>query len=600
MRVKSFVKIFLISAILLSLYAISYLLVVPVQAKEIATDKGMVSDNKDSNYYTWYWYHPIKSNLFVEGDKLVRVEGIGKNVIIEYYDMSFNLISRKQIAMENDAIFGGAFIADGEHYILFGYSNEKEDDNKTVYRLVKYGSQWDEIGSCSLKGANTVYPFDAGTARFAKSGHNLFIRTCHEMYKSEDGFNHQANVTIHIDTNHMTIVNEHHTVFNISTGYVSHSFNQFVQVDGDNLVSLDHGDAYPRSLVICRYKEGISSGDPLKGNVDHVNLLKFPGDAGDNYTGATVGSFEVSDKNYIATGVYNGNVFIATVPKDSFTDSSVSLKYITSYSGDKSLGSTVPFLTKVADNQYLLVWRHSKHMVGYVTVDQDGNIQGKIKRTTGSLSECPPVFASGRAVWYYTENSAPIFCYPLERPVFSGEINGTIDYGKKVSEAHVTFPVIRDMDGNIVAGSWSFDDPNYVVTSKTTKTVYATFRSQDSARYDDIKYVKIKLTVNFKKAAQPMVVKVKTKTVKAGKLKKKAVTVAPIIVSKAKGKVTYKVVGGNKKSKKALKLNTKTGKIKVRKKTKKGKYTIKIQVKAAGNDQYKAGSKTVNVTIKVK
>ena len=156
------------------------------------------------------------------------------------------------------------------------------------------------------------------------------------------------------------------------------------------------------------------------------------------------------------------------------------------------------------------------------------------------------------------------------------------------------------MDGNIVAGSWSFNEPNYVVTSKTTKTVYATFRSQDSAKYDDIKYVKIKLTVNFKKAAQPMVVKVKTKTVKAGKLKKKAVTVAPIIVSKAKGKVTYKVVGGNKKSKKALKLNTKTGKIKVKKKTKKGKYTIKIQVKAAGNDQYKAGSKTVNVTIKVK
>ena len=108
------------------------------------------------------------------------------------------------------------------------------------------------------------------------------------------------------------------------------------------------------------------------------------------------------------------------------------------------------------------------------------------------------------------------------------------------------------------------------------------------------------------KLANPMKIKPVTKTVKYSKLKKKAQTVTGAIkfTKKAKGTVTYKGVGTNAKSKKALKINTKTGKITVKKKTKKGTYKMKVIVKAAGTSkgdpQYKALSKTVTVTIKVK
>ena len=86
------------------------------------------------------------------------------------------------------------------------------------------------------------------------------------------------------------------------------------------------------------------------------------------------------------------------------------------------------------------------------------------------------------------------------------------------------------------------------------------------------------------------------KKVKYKKVKKKAQTVSAITVSKAQGKVTYKKISGKKK----ITVNATTGKITVKKKTKKGTYKIKVQVNAAGNNYYKAASKTVTLTIKVK
>ena len=97
-----------------------------------------------------------------------------------------------------------------------------------------------------------------------------------------------------------------------------------------------------------------------------------------------------------------------------------------------------------------------------------------------------------------------------------------------------------------------------------------------------------------------MTVKASKKTVKVKKLKKKAQTVKPITVELAKGTVTYKITGGNKKSKKALKVNSKNGKVTVKKKTKKGTYKVKVKVTAAGNENYNAGSKTVEVKVVVK
>lgn len=98
------------------------------------------------------------------------------------------------------------------------------------------------------------------------------------------------------------------------------------------------------------------------------------------------------------------------------------------------------------------------------------------------------------------------------------------------------------------------------------------------------------------KSSQKMTVKAATKKLKAKKVKKAKQTVKAITVKNAQGKVTYKKVSGSKK----LTVNAKTGKITVKKGTKKGTYKINVKVTAAGNGNYKAASKTVTVKIKVK
>ena len=104
----------------------------------------------------------------------------------------------------------------------------------------------------------------------------------------------------------------------------------------------------------------------------------------------------------------------------------------------------------------------------------------------------------------------------------------------------------------------------------------------------------------LEKKENTMRVKTVKKTVKVKKLKKKAQTVAPLKVIGAQGAVSYKITGGTAKAKKSLKINAKTGKITVKKKTKKGTYKVKVTVTAVGTTEFKVGSRTVNVTVKAK
>ena len=90
----------------------------------------------------------------------------------------------------------------------------------------------------------------------------------------------------------------------------------------------------------------------------------------------------------------------------------------------------------------------------------------------------------------------------------------------------------------------------------------------------------------------------KSLVVLASRVKKKAQTVKFISKSSSKGKITYSGKAADKKSRKALKF--KNGKITVKKGTKKGTYKMTVTVKAAATDDYKAASKKVTVSVKVK
>ena len=104
-----------------------------------------------------------------------------------------------------------------------------------------------------------------------------------------------------------------------------------------------------------------------------------------------------------------------------------------------------------------------------------------------------------------------------------------------------------------------------------------------------------------KKAANTMKVKAKTAKVKLSRLKRKAQTIKSgkaFIIKNEKGKLSFTKM--SKGSSKRLTINRKTGKIKVRKGTKKGLYRIKVKVTATGDDNFRPLSKVVTVKVQVK
>ena len=106
-------------------------------------------------------------------------------------------------------------------------------------------------------------------------------------------------------------------------------------------------------------------------------------------------------------------------------------------------------------------------------------------------------------------------------------------------------------------------------------------------------------TFTIAKASNPMSLKTEAKTLKVSALEKKAQTFKAISFAvKAQGKVTYKNASSASVSNK-VSVNSSTGAITVKKGVKKGSFSVKVTVSAAGNANYQPLSKTATVTVRI-
>ena len=364
------------------------------------------------------WSNTVKSYLTVcDNGNYMRVQSgaIEGKLLVEYYSSDFEPLSTKLIDNELP-IFGAFYDSGNNYYVLSGQENPKQNDSLEVFRITKYDKNWNKIKSCGLYGANTTVPFDAGSARMTHSGDHLLVRTCHKMYKSSDGNNHQANVTIEVDMPSMTITDSYTDVMNVDYGYVSHSFNQFIKTDGNHIVALDHGDAHPRSAVLVKYNSDFTTGKFFPSyfdKVSNIDVVTYPEyTAGHyNYTGAAIGGFDVSSSSYIVAQSTvdldyintseTRNVYVSAVSKDLSTNK---LNKITSYA-EGTDSASAPQLVKINNNSFLLLWARDTK-VSCVKLNADGTVNGSIHTFEGSLSDCQPVVKNGRAVWYvYDKNN---------------------------------------------------------------------------------------------------------------------------------------------------------------------------------------------------
>ena len=172
---------------------------------------------------------------------------------------------------------------------------------------------------------------------------------------------------------------------------------------------------------------------------------------------------------------------------------------------------------------------------------------------------------------------------------------GTSDVSKACEGTTVTLTPDAAPEGKVF-DCWTVNHGEVVLNSSEDGT--ATFVMPAS-------YVEI--TASFKDNEpknNTLTVRTRNAKLKARKLKKKAQKISRskvMTVSNAQGSLSYKLVSVSRsRYKKYFKVNSSNGTVTVKKKLKKGTYTVKCRVTASGNNEYKAMSRTVTFKITVR
>ncbi|PKM60700.1 MAG: hypothetical protein CVU99_06660 [Firmicutes bacterium HGW-Firmicutes-4] len=391
------------------------------------TNSGILINSEQNNVVSSYfprWKNTLFSYLINNDNGTRTIVEAGSNPItIKTYDEQQQVIDLKTIPYEF-SYFGAFYSGENYNYIAFGQANREENNDKEVIRIVRYDKNFNRIDSASIKGGEsfTIEPFAYSTGRMYESGNQLVLHTGRLRYTTSDGLNHQSQLTIIVDTSTMKVTNY---LGRFQNNHVSHSFDQYARFDGENLVLIDHGDAYPRSVVLNRQN----------GNYyESVNLFSIPGTIGANCTGVSIGGFEISQDNYIVAmntvdhtriseytsyemvglGIDQRDILLCVLGKNSLNDQSVKQITIQKYVGSDKIGS-IPKLVKISDNQLIVLWQEFNlngeiQDLKYVYVDGSGNKTTEIQTVSGSkLSECQPLIINSQLVWYANENNAVHF-----------------------------------------------------------------------------------------------------------------------------------------------------------------------------------------------
>ena len=479
MKVKKMKKILSRIVMVLSVVTVIVSSSVVMADAEIITSSDFVSTSYSHDYSRWA--SVIRSYLVgCDDGRLMRVYLGSKGYYVEYYDSDFNLLESKTIDKEL-SLLGGFYAGKDAYYIVSGQNNPDELADVECFRITKYDKNWNRITSAGLYDCNTYVPFDAGSLRMTEASGYLFIRTSHTMYKSDNGYHHQANVTIQLDESTMKITDSFTNVGNSSYGYVSHSFNQFIKTDGNHIVAVDHGDAYPRSLALIKYKTDFTVGQfcsnigywwdsnkhaVVNNSCDVTDLLTISGQIGDNTTNATIGGFEISDTSYIVAASsidqekQEGlkNIYILTESKE---DGTVKSNQITDISG--KYNATSPYLVKINNNKFMVMWTiKNDNTVYYTYIDGDGNVISDINTMSGKLSDCEPIVYNGMVLWYVCSNKKITF-YGIntDGTTFGDELKASMT----ASDGGSAITFTADAQGGMGTHTYKF-----LVYNKTTDT----------------------------------------------------------------------------------------------------------------------------------
>ena len=398
----------------------------PIESYEVYNNTSRYTDIYDRNFE---WASRINNYLYEEDGNLVRIENREKDennkksrVIIERYDKNGKKIFEKNFEYKEDR-FGGFYRGEEYNYLFFGNYNNKKNDKKEVIRIIKYDRKFNELAKLSIKGACTLVPFGCGSLRCAEIGDTVLVHTARINYNG-----HQTSLTIAFNEDTMLLLNAD-DLGEFQRNHVSNSFNQFVMADGNEFITVDHGDAYPRSILVSWLRTEAMEpepGSPASGGGLYVTdrnlfspsrkkgLLNIPGEIGFRVTGLSIGS-AINLKNKVLVGInridYSKSEYLSANTMDIVLYSldkntlKVIEKKYTNYAKSKDITYSAPKMVKLDEARAMLIWNKinktsEKNVLQYLIVDENGKKLSEIKTVKGMIiADETPIIYNNKVVW---------------------------------------------------------------------------------------------------------------------------------------------------------------------------------------------------------
>lgn len=322
----------------------------------------------------------------------------GASFTVERYDAQGAVTDTKTLSMELP-ILGTVFSGTTCNYVAFGQKNDGMHDSQETWRIVQYDKAWNRLGAVSLTAGDTytTEPFRSAVPRMAESADGATVA----LYAARTRYDgHQSNITFIMNTQPFSLRECMGQQF--PSNHVSHSFGQFIQYDGNTMVTVDHGDAYPRSFV-------------LQAGGRELDLLEIYGATGENVTNAIGSGFEVSDSSYLFLGCsapQDGssgqpwNVFLARTDKNL---NGVELTWLT-HSGETI---NCARLVKLDGDTLVALWAQGGDL-HYQVLDGQGAPVGSEQTLPGvPMPPTQPVVQDGSIRWIQADGTGAAHLYTL-------------------------------------------------------------------------------------------------------------------------------------------------------------------------------------------
>jgi hypothetical protein len=346
---------------------------------------------------------------------LLKYRSAPDRLVISEFDVAARRRVRatRNISLAGWPCYGGFYAAaEGDFYVLVGRYNFQESDTRNVVAVRRYDHEWNLLGTAYLKGGLThgdlgiAAPFDGGSPHMLLVDGRLVVHMSRLIYAASDGVNHQMTLSFWVDTASMTA-----TMFGGYAPGASHSFQQLIAVNGDNLVFIDHGDAAPRAIQM-----GVIPDYPTLNPPNEYNLFAFSGKSGDNFTGATVTGLVSGPSGILVVGNSIRQPGAPNYPAGSRRErrniyaiwadpasGARTVRWLTSFAPDGSADALEPRAVQVGTDRYVVLFRvHRKsgYRLEYRLLDSAGTVLARAAFPGVLLSTgCDPILLGHRLYW---------------------------------------------------------------------------------------------------------------------------------------------------------------------------------------------------------